>query len=85
MLPLNTWRNRRGWTQEDLAKAAGVSRSTIKAIEAGKRRRVHPRNRVRIAQALSTPEQPVTVADIAEIANGGSRDEANPPADAPRD
>ncbi len=45
-------RRRRGLTQIELAKISGVGRATIAALETGKRKRVHPATRQRLAKAL---------------------------------
>ena len=45
-------RQRRGLTQIELAKISGVGRATIAALETGKRKRVHPVTRQKLAQAL---------------------------------
>jgi DNA-binding XRE family transcriptional regulator len=49
---LKEHRERRGLTQMELAKLADVGRSTIAAIETGKRPRPHPPTRERLAKAL---------------------------------
>jgi transcriptional regulator with XRE-family HTH domain len=49
---LKEHRKRRGLTQEELAKIAGVGRATIAAIETGKRRRVRLATVQRLARAL---------------------------------
>jgi transcriptional regulator with XRE-family HTH domain len=45
-----------GLTQEELSRAAQVSRSTINAIENGHRKQVSPENVRRIALVLQKPE-----------------------------
>jgi len=45
-------RKRRGLTQIELAKISGVGRATIAALETGKRKRVHPATRQKLAKAL---------------------------------
>lgn len=44
-------REERGWTQEELARRAGINRSYLGGVERGKRR-VAMENIARIAQAL---------------------------------
>ena len=50
-------RERRGLTQIELAKISGVGRATIAALETGKRKRVHPATREKLAQALKVKPQ----------------------------
>ena len=45
-------RERRGLTQIELSKIADVGRATIAALETGKRKRVHPATRQKLAKAL---------------------------------
>jgi transcriptional regulator with XRE-family HTH domain len=55
---LKEHRRRRGLTQIELAKIADVGRATIAAIENGKRKRIHPATRRRLARALKVkPEE----------------------------
>jgi len=49
---LKEHRQRRELTQIELAKISDVGRATIAAIETGKRQRVHPSTRARLARAL---------------------------------
>jgi transcriptional regulator with XRE-family HTH domain len=62
MPPLETVRRRKPMTQRELAEAAGVSESTIRAIEAGRSRRIHPRVMRAIAGALGV--EPAAVAEF---------------------
>lgn len=64
-LPLRTLRERRGLSQDELARRAGVSTKTVWSVENGGRR-PHPRNRLAIATALG-----VEIAQVAEF-NGGA-------------
>jgi transcriptional regulator with XRE-family HTH domain len=63
-------REKRGWTQEQLAVHADVSRSTIQNLETG-RRQPHRASLRRIADALGvavadlSPAQPMTLEEIA--------------------
>jgi transcriptional regulator with XRE-family HTH domain len=45
-------RKRRDLTQIELAKISDVGRATIAALETGKRKRVHPATRQKLAKAL---------------------------------
>ena len=57
---LKAARQRRGWTQRELAALAGIGSSTIAAAEAG-RRTSYPKTIRRLANALKTD-----VADLIE-------------------
>lgn len=67
--PLRLWRGDKGWSQADLARESGVGRTTIAQIETGKRPEAYPSTRLKVATALGCRPS-----DIAEFANGGSRD-----------
>lgn len=64
-------REKRGWTQEQLAVHADVSRSTVQNLENG-RRQPHRASLRRIADALGvdvadlSSAQPMTLAEIAD-------------------
>ena len=45
-------RERRGWTQHELARHSGVSRTTIASLESGQRNSLSLENGARIANAL---------------------------------
>jgi transcriptional regulator with XRE-family HTH domain len=60
-MPLRVWRIRAGFSQEELARRAGVAPKTITQAECG-RVRPHPRTRKRIADALG-----MAIADIREF------------------
>jgi transcriptional regulator with XRE-family HTH domain len=45
-------RERRRLTQIELSKISGVSRATIAALETGKRPRIRPSTRAKLARAL---------------------------------
>ena len=49
-------REQRGWSQSELATRAGVSYTTVSDIERGQRPQVTARVRMRITQALETPD-----------------------------
>jgi transcriptional regulator with XRE-family HTH domain len=55
-----------GLSQEDLARAAGVSAGTIKRLEARKGKQPYPSTRRRIAAALG-----VLIADVDELKGDG--------------
>ncbi len=50
---LRAARQRRGWTQRELAAFAGIGSGTIAAVEAG-RRNAYPKTVRRLAHALGT-------------------------------
>ncbi len=58
-----------GLSQEDLARAAGVSEGTIKRLEAGKGKQPYPSTRRRIAAALGVP-----IAEIDELKGDRNQD-----------
>lgn len=45
-------RNKRGWTQEELAKKAGISRVSVARIEAGMRKNPDLSTRQKLAKAF---------------------------------
>ncbi len=45
-------RNKRGWTQEELAKKAGISRVSVARIEAGMRKNPDLSTRKKLAKAF---------------------------------
>jgi transcriptional regulator with XRE-family HTH domain len=63
MAQLRILRRRRGWTQQQLAAAAGVGEATIARLEAG-RAEARPSTMTRIAQALG-----VRIVDVDEFAD----------------
>lgn len=75
MARLRTLRLNAGMTQEELARAAGLSAASIKRLEAGKGKRPYPGTRRRLATALG-----VTIADIDELRANGPDQAATPPA-----
>jgi transcriptional regulator with XRE-family HTH domain len=58
-----------GLSQEELARAAGVSEATIKRLEMGKGKRPHPSTRRKLAAALGVP-----IADVDELRGDGGGD-----------
>lgn len=48
-------RLRRGWTQAELARRAGVRRATINSLESGRRQRVNLGVLEKVAKALGVP------------------------------
>ena len=50
---LRAARQRRGWTQRELAALAGIGSGTIASVEAG-RRNAYPRTAKKLAHALET-------------------------------
>jgi transcriptional regulator with XRE-family HTH domain len=48
-------RLRRGWTQGELARRAGVRRATINSLESGRRQRVNLGVLEKVAKALGVP------------------------------
>lgn len=58
-------RQRRGWSQLDLARRAGLDLATVCNVEAGRIRRPAHRTLARLASALRVP-----VADLARAADG---------------
>lgn len=65
MLPLVTWRGRRGWTQPQLAAAAGLHRGTISEMETQPWRLHLPWAAQAVAAALDVP-----LGQIAEFQSG---------------
>lgn len=65
MTALRLLRRRNGWTQAELARAAGVSRQTVIRLERGVEHPAHPATLRRIAAALG-----VAIADVDEFADG---------------
>ena len=59
---LAQWRRRGPWTQAELAAAAGVALSTLRAIEHGRHRTPHPRSIRALAAALGV--DPAAVAEF---------------------
>lgn len=66
---LRNQRERRGWTQEELAEHADISARTVRALELGARKRPHPATVTALADALG----------LDETARGCFRDAANRP------
>jgi transcriptional regulator with XRE-family HTH domain len=62
---LRAWRIDRGWSQEELARRAGVAHRTIYELEAGRRPQPYPSTRKKIADALG-----IVPSDITELADG---------------
>ena len=48
-------RMRRGWTQAELARRAGVRRATVNSLESGRRERVNLDVLEKVAKALGVP------------------------------
>jgi transcriptional regulator with XRE-family HTH domain len=69
-------RERKDWTQHELARQSGVSRATIAALEAGQRSSVSLENGARIANALGVTLDALVHLDLlddAEIVAASAR------------
>jgi transcriptional regulator with XRE-family HTH domain len=60
-------RMRRGFTQRDLAKAAGVSRSTVQLLERGEAGEIRTETLRKLATALQVPTTTLMLAPVAEL------------------
>ena len=60
-------REQHGWSQSELATRAGVSYTTVSDIERGQRPQVTARVRMRITQALESPDDSTDVGLDASI------------------